>query len=439
MKKKNISKIIFIIADTLRAKNVGLYGKKPSPTPNTDKLGEEGVVFQNAYTTSTKTESSITAIMSGKYPLSSGLISHGKWLSKKQEKNLEKTLFLADILRREGYKTAAVDWFPRWQSRGFDYYSGKIIKDLDLTGMVNDTIFFLRFLRLLDVLSVKILKKDFFTRFYYTFFKNPKIPYDPADIVVDEAIKILRENKKNKLFLYLHFRDPHFPHIRPKGLEAYLFDSFEKRYDAEIAFMDEQIFRLITYLQQENMEETLILFTADHGESLNEHGITIAHRGLYDNVVKIPLIIKHSSFPARKIGTLVQNLDIFPTILECLGIPLPKKIDGKSLLPLIFGKKTAIRNYAFFEDISFGELKLKKSTRKRGIRRGDYKYIETLEGKNEDLFAVFPTKKTTIVRRELYDLKENSEEKENLIEKKTIIARKLESKLKKLIFGKQHR
>lgn len=440
MKNKKIKKVVFIIADTLRAYNVGVYGKNPSPTPVIDKLASQGIIFENAYTTSTKTEPSITAIMSGKYPISLGLISYGKWINNKQLRNLKKTVFLAEILKSHGWETAAVAWTPNWCKRGFNYYSGKLIKNVNLQKIYHDSLFLLKFLRLLDIISIKLTRRDFFVRFCYSFLNSFPVPYDPADVVSDKALEYLKEECKGKLFLYIHFRDPHFPHVRPKSLKSYIFDSLEKKYDAEISFMDRQIGRLIDFLEKEKLnEETLIVFTADHGENLWRHNITLAHRGLYNTVVKVPLIMKHESLPVKKINEIVQTIDIFPTLLDLLGIKYARKIDGISLVPLIKGKKEKTRGYSFFEDISFGEMKIKKSHRKRGISIGDYKYIETLRGKNEDLFNAIPGGEAICKEREVYNVRKDKWEKNNLVKKLPAIANglrmQLDSVLKELYFG----
>ncbi|MEX2007739.1 MAG: sulfatase [Candidatus Levyibacteriota bacterium] len=429
-------KIIFIIADTLRAKNVGLYGANPSPTPVIDSLGKKGSVFANTYTSITKSDPSITAIMTGRYPISTGLISHGKWIIKEQERNLEKIPFLSEILQKNGFKTAAIDYFGRWHKRGFAYYSGKVVKDIDEKKIAGKNIQFLEYLRYLDALSIRILKRDLFVRFYYCFFSKVVVPRDPADAMIDDAIKVINKYKDKKLFLYIHFRDPHSPYIRPKGLRPYLFNSIEDRYNAEISFMDGEIGRLIEHLKKVGeLDSTLIIFTADHGESLTEHNIFIAHHDPYEVVVKVPLVFYYNNaiFP-KKINALIQNIDIFPTILELLGIDRPEGIDGVTLLPLIKGTTKKGRDFVFFDDNLFGQYIIKKSRRKLGVIFNKYKYIQTLEGKEEDLFQTIPVN-TKVVKEELYDLSKDSGEKNNigykqkniLVKLKTILQAQIDS------------
>lgn len=420
-----IKNVIFIIADTLRAKNVGLYGENPSPTPNIDRLGKQGVVFSNAYASITKSDPSITAIMTGKYPISTGLISHGSWIIGEQEKKLKTIPFLAEILQNNGFKTAAIDYFGRWHKRGFSYYSGKIVKDVDEKKIAGKNIEFIEYLRYFDAISFRILRRDFFVRFYYCFFPKVIVPRDPADAMVDDAINVLGKYKDKKLFLYLHFRDPHSPYVRPKGLRSFIFDSIEDRYNAEIRFMDEQIGRLVQQLDQsKELDRTLVIFTADHGENLTEHNIYIAHHDPYEDVVRIPLIFYNPKLNAKRIDSLVQNIDIFPTVLDFLKIPVPQDIDGKSLLPLINGKSKKVRDFVFFDDNLFGKYSLRKSRRKLGVRVNNYKYIKTIRGKDQDIFHPIPIN-YKVAKEELYDLSIDPDEKNNISDEKKDITFKL--------------
>lgn len=438
MTKTKIEKIIFIIADTLRAKNVGLYNKKIKTTSNIDALGKSGIVFDNAYASITSTDPSITSIMSGMYPLSLGLVNHAINVSEEEEENASKVITIAEILKTKGFKTAALDWLSRWHKNGYDYYSGKIVKNNDFS-LKSSAAFrgpFHLFLRILDKIAVKFLKRDFFIRFYYALSPHPRIPYDPADVIVEKAIKILTQNKKGKLFLYLHFWDAHAPHTRPKGLKSYLLSTVDDTYNAEIAFLDEQIGHLIAYLERTKLiDKTLLIFTADHGENFYEHDVPFNHENLYENIVKVPLILKHPIFGQKRIHSLVQHIDIFPTILDLLNIPINQEIDGKSLEPIIFGEKRKIRNFLYFEDLTRRKLEIPKAPRRRGIRRGKYKYIQTLRGENQQLYGIMPMGNFSIAREELYDIKSDPEEEKNIAKDKPLVVRRLKKELEDIIFA----
>lgn len=410
--------VILIIIDALRCGKLGAYDSQPSSSPNIDQWAKKAVVFENAYTTITKTDPSRTAILSGFYPASLGFVNHGTRITPKEEKSLENFEFLPEILKSNRYRTFAVDWLARWHKRGFDYYSGRLSKKerrSNFAFVVRDP-FLLRWSRALDVLSLKFFRRDFFMRFYYCFVKNTQIPYDTADRVIKKAIKLISENKKKKFYLQLHLWDVHYPLVRPSGVRSYLFDSLQDRYNAEISFVDQQLGRLFEYLEKEKkLEDTLVILTADHGESLTEHGIYWAHRGLYEEVVKVPLILRHPSLlPQRIVDSLVQTVDITPTILDFLGIKLKEDLDGVSLLPLIRGKKKRVRDCVYFEDLSYGEWRIKKSSRRRAIRWDVYKYISTYKGAEEDLFKLHPSKKL-VVKEEIYNLARDPREEKNLV------------------------
>lgn len=440
IKNLKIKNIIFIITDTLRAQSIGLYQSNGNFTPNINKLGREAVVFKNAYASITKTDPSITSIMTGKYPAVVGLVNHGRNIQKTEEENASKNIFLAELLKKNGYKTAAIDWLDRWHKIGFDHYSGKINKDLSSVNLVIDKLPLFFYARVIDKLLVKFLKRDFILRFYYSFFQNPIIPYDPGNKVIDSAINILRKyssEKTKKLFLYIHLWDAHLPHTKSRGLISYLLDSTLDTYNAEVRFLDGEIGRLLKYLKStKQIDNSLIILTSDHGENFQDHDRPFNHEGLYDDVVKIPLIIRHKSLTPKTTSSLVQHIDIFPTILDFLGIKIPKDINGKSLLPILNSSKKEIRDKAYFEDIIFRRLKFtKKVTRRRGLKMSNYKYIQTLEGRGEGLYKTFPSKNIKVVKEELFDLKLDKMERQNLLHKKGIVVKRLRNQLNSFIFS----
>lgn len=442
MKTKQIKNVIFIIADTLRAQNVGLYGASPSPTPNIDKLGEKGIVFFNAYATITKTDPSITSIMSGQYPLSIGLVNHGKNIRKEEEENIKSVKFLPEIAQRNGYKTAAIDWLSRWHKRGYDYYSGRLLKNSNFNPLViagNKSRFFNHlsfYLRVCDQLTTRLVNRDFFLRLYYSLFSSKNTPYDPADIIVKKAISVLEKNKNNKLFLYLHFWDCHRPYTQTKGLWSYVRGGINEMYNEELRFLDTEFGKLIEFLRiNGQFKNTLIVFTGDHGENFFEHDAPFSHEGLYDDVVRIPLIFYHPDFTSRKINSLVQHVDILPTVLDALGITIPRGIDGESLTSLMLKEKEQTRNSVYFEDILFRRIKMTGNIiRRRGVKVGDYKYIETLCGRDKELHEIYLSEDTKILKKELYNLRKDPFEKRNIVDKKDVMANKFNKRMKNFIF-----
>lgn len=405
MKLRNI---IFIVTDTVRADNIGLYNLSVKTTPVIDSYGKNGIFFKNAYTTITCTDPAITAMMTGNYPVTIGLVNHASHVTAEEQKNAELVVNLAEILQSNNFYTAAIDWLGRWHKKGFDYYSGALTNPVAKINIA-DKFPFPLFLRVLDKLSVKILKREIFIRFYYAFFKSAVKHYDDAETIVNKAIKILQKRTSKPKFLYLHFWDAHAPHTLPKGLKSYLTDTVEDTYQAEINFIDSQLGRLNKFLQDTNQyDSTLFVLTGDHGENLSNHDIPFNHENLYDDVVKVPLIISHPQIKNKASTKLVQHIDIVPTLLRILKIKSKYKFDGIDIL----SKK--VRKYAYFEDISYRKIDFPPQTRRRGLIIGNKKYIQTFTGGKEELRQIIPKENLLLKKEELFDLNTDRLEKNNL-------------------------
>ena len=112
--------LIFVVIDACRADHLSCYGYPKKTSPNLDKLVEDGALFTNCYSCTTATDSSLTSIFSGRYPVSHGIINHGPRVAKDEIYALSESgsMFLPEILKRQGYATIALDWIGRWHRRG---------------------------------------------------------------------------------------------------------------------------------------------------------------------------------------------------------------------------------------------------------------------------------------------------------------------------------
>lgn len=437
--------ILFIVIDALRARNLGCYGYSKPTSPNIDNLAKEGILFENAYSCATTTFPSLATIFSGRYPLSHGITRHSPTSIRQDMEKLDKcaTIFLPEILRAKGYSTVAVDWLGGWHRRGYDYYSGFINPHK------------VKLYRLFFRSGSRLLFRSRYYPMITQLLKWKSI--DDANVVTNKAINLVGRIHNKKFFLFIHYWDTHIPYNPPKCyLDRFdsrkygnnqtvkeLFDRFDRkhsyylrmripggvkntnqvlaRYDGEISFVDHQIGRLIETLENyEISEKTLIVLTSDHGESLTEHGIYFGHHGLYDVTIHVPLIFSFSTFPKNKrIEGLVQHTDILPTILHVLGMNSKKHgIDGKSVIPLIYGETKTLRKAAYVEEAD--------AQRKRAIRTSEYKYICSLEEKD------------TVCRacgyrhgemEELYDFSEDPEEDHNVIKENLNLAHTLREEI----------
>jgi arylsulfatase A-like enzyme len=226
---------------------------------------------------------------------------------------------------------------------------------------------------------------------------------------VQKAIKWLNRNsQKHNCFLWLHFFDAHMPYYAPQNLiqqdlgdlekfrshssiseqlsEKDLFSPFSKGplaeafydisylpslYKISLKYIDHELGRLFQNLKDRDLyKNTLIALTSDHGENLVEHGVYCHHRKLYDTTTHVPLIIKdlNNTFGGSQIDSIVQHIDIAPTLLNRLKITPPENFSGKNLWPLIEGASFPVNEYAFCEHAH---------NYQRSLRTEKWQYIQT--------------------------------------------------------------
>lgn len=374
--KDNFNLVLFTI-DTLRADHLECYGYDQIKTPNINRLAKEGVRFSNFVTCTPLTLPSHCSIFTGTYPLYHGVRDNGGFYLD------SKFTTLAEFLKQKGFQTAAfVGAFvldSRWGlDQGFDYY----FDNFDLT-------------------------------------KYKKISLDAVqrrgDEVLREARKWIEEQSKGRFFAWIHLYDPHTPYDPPEPFKSLYQGRRFGLYDGEIAYVDHLIGEFMEFMEFSGLlEKTLIIFTADHGESLGEHKESAHGFFIYEAVLHIPLIIRFpqsSGLQSRVILDIAQNIDLMPTILELVNLPIPSVVQGKSLWPLIIGQKEASRpaySETFYPRYHFGWSEL------RSLRQGNLKFIQA-------------------PRPELYDLSLDPREANNIYAEKKDVAKGMQQKLEKLI------
>jgi len=432
--------IVFIIMDAVRARNLSCYGYSKPTSPNIDKLAKEGILFENAFSCINTTDSSLTSIFSGMYPRTHGIIHQGDTITADEINRFlgSGIKLFPEILKENGYITLGVDWMGRWHKRGYDYYMG-----------IRNT-------------KKKILKA-FFSKFAHKLFENPRIykfikifyekrksinvEWETADELTKVAIDLIKKTIKNEkekpFFIFIHYWDTHIPYNAPSEcisklgsykplnkttdeilseinnparvgyLKGYFKENVDvseiiKKYDGAIRYVDYQIGKIINVLEDLGiLDDTIIIITSDHGESLIEHGIYFDHHGLYDVSVHVPLIIRYpDKLPENvKVKGLVQHIDLLPTLLSLLNIETNIKFDGLNLLPLINGEVDKIRDKIFLEEAY--------AQRRWAIRTERYKYI--FANNKEEAFCKFCGKIHGDLE-ELFDLYTDPEEDNNILE-----------------------
>ena len=395
--------IIFIVMDAVRARNLGCYGYDKPTSPNIDRLAKDGVLFENAFSCINTTDSSLTSIFSGMYPRTHGIIHQGDTITKYEINKFLKgdIKLLPEILKENGYYTIGLDWLGRWHKRGYDYYMGikktrkKIVK-----------MFFSKFINNKFFKNQHIYK---LMRLVYENRKSINVEWENAKELTDTGIKLLEKIANNEIkmpfFMFIHYWDTHIPYsppykyiselgnYKPLGkttneilseinnparvgyLKGYFKEDIDvseivRRYDGAIKYIDAQIGRLLNFLSDYGMlDNTMIIITSDHGESLIEHGIYFDHHGLYDVSIHVPIIIWYpNNLPKNKrVNSLVQHIDLLPTIDELLNIETGINYDGLNLLPIINDEIDKIRTEIYIEEAY--------TQRKFAIRTEQYKYI----------------------------------------------------------------
>lgn len=289
--------VFFISVDTLRADRLGCYGNPDGLTPHIDALAETSLLFEDALCEVPLTAPSFGAMLSSRYPRMTGTRRNGLRMP-------ESIPLLTEQFRAAGYETFCVqsNWTLKSRlsglNRGFDVYD------------------------------------DDFHRKRWGLIKSER----QADEVTDLALDLLRRRDPARpLFLWAHYSDPHAPyHYRrefnrsPKPLwRTERTRRTRLRYDTEVAFMDHHLGRLLDAIPSDN---AVILFVADHGESLHEHDYLGHGRRVYQTCVHVPLLLRGPGVTPGRSAAPVRTLDIAPTLLALTGLPpLPLAL-GANLL-----------------------------------------------------------------------------------------------------------
>jgi len=299
--------LLVVTFDTTRRDCMGFLGKSPSVTPNLDRLAAQSCVFDDAYTVAPITLPAHCSLLTGLYPVSHGVHENTSHQLPKD------ALTLAEILKARGYATAAtVGAFvldPMYGiDQGFDHYDSPTKRDAHVG------------------LSVAERRAD-----------------EQADLALKEIAEL---TKKTPFFYWVHFFDPHFPYEAPEKLlsepgEATTPDALARHaYLEELHFADKHLGRLLGKLESSGlMKELVVVFAADHGESLSDTPEPSHGYFLFDPTVRIPLLIRDPASQPRRVAAQASLVDVVPTVLDLLAAPEREtlRFDGADLAPLVRG------------------------------------------------------------------------------------------------------
>ena len=338
-------RVFLITVDTLRADHLGWHGYPRDTSPHLDQWVERGVVFDRAIVQWPKTGPSFASMFTSLYPHTTGLTNEaaqtipGDYLA------------LPAWFKERGYRTAAVISNPilgpdlGW-GRGFDRYEQTWIDQANLDAI--------------DDLPVEQRPMAFRRHVW-------------ADRVNELAKPLLASlAEEERLFVWLHYTDPHVPYLLQPGTENPFLDDehytgeelvdltgaegralgdhrelryYVAQYDANVLVTDRAIGAILDEIADLGMEDgSLFVLTADHGEELAEHGVPFEHGPVpYNSSVHVPLVVVGE--PWANVGTRVEQpvelIGLFPTLVELLGEPMPEGFEGRSWAPLLTGEVSA--------------------------------------------------------------------------------------------------
>jgi arylsulfatase A-like enzyme len=391
--------VILISLDTVRPDHLGCYGYPRNTSPATDQLAADGVLFRNSYSTTSWTLPAHVSLLTA-------LDCRNHQVYFPLQKMSPDLLTLADILKTEsiyctaftggGYLSESYGF-----SKGFDSY-----QEIRLHG-------------------------------------NQAIRFDEAERLAQLAAGWLENNKDKKFFLFLHTYQPHDPYANfsPSGKEflaenaewdqikmellfngkgrfdAQISDKTKQNiidlYDGEIKYTDLFFVRpILDKLKELGLyKKSLIILTSDHGEEFYDHKAWLHDHSIYDEGIRIPLIVKlpDNEFAGRQIENIVRITDIFPTILDQMRIESnDTPIDGTSLFPLLHGKEKTHRT--FVSDLALREFETAPTV--ISLNKDNFKFI--LNKKITSPYTKSVVRNFDGAQIELYDLENDPKETKNL-------------------------
>jgi arylsulfatase A-like enzyme len=378
--------VVLIVVDTLRADHLGAYGYGRPTSPRLDALARRGTLFESAWAAAPWTLPSIMSIMTGRYPSSHRVENDGLRLA-------SDVPTLAEIMKTSGYSTGAFVSHiyvtePFGFRRGFDSFEdfGLGRPDYRLEAGMEPT----------------------------------------ADRVTDAALAWIGNQGRKSVFLFVHYFDPHWPYAPPAAYRdlfpsAYRgpldadHDSISRfqdpetrlpedyrdflldRYDGEIRFVDDQVGRLLDGLQASKRgARTWVVLTADHGEEFKEHGSMGHGRSLYEEVVRVPLIVSRAVGPSgpggsaagpgasgARVSIPVSGVDLLPTIASIAGgVAVPAGAQGRSLAPFLAAGGASPPQ----ADRTLVSETIRLNAFRKAVRQGPLKLIHFMDQNRAELY-----------------------------------------------------
>lgn len=421
-----IKNVLFVIADDLRASVLPVYGDKVCKTPNIDRLVNSGMTFDRAYCQGTACRPSRPSIMHSAFPNAKFTpISLGEHLQKfdVHTSRISKVYHMGvpyEIMVGKSGHDVAECWTERYNVKAAETDTPGLFRQLNKGKVFR------------EIEGRDGRGKE---RMWTSVESDVADGSDQADyMAVSKAIELLkqRKNETKPFFMAVGLVRPHYPMVAPKrffdmhplekitippqipgdrddipraayGHDGKGLEQLEEgrrltwqAYYASVAFMDEQIGRLIDELERLDLRKsTAIVFTSDHGYHLGEHSFW-QKPSMHEHVARVPFIISAPSIKTARTSSPVELVDFYPTCTELLGLSYPKGIHGKSLVPILKDENHMIRENA---------LILERSGKGGSIRSKKWQYFKyTIKGGGEELYDMEkdPEQYTNLVKNPEY-------------------------------------
>ncbi len=398
--------IILFGIDSLRADHMSCYGYPRLTTPYMDRFAEGGTLFERAFSPHIPTTSGYSSMLSGMDCFSTQVVALRHVGPMREE---VKTL--AELLKPAGYTTLSVGFEGNAGSRGFDRYvhfpgwgsweEGRSPKAENLNAIA-----------IPELRRLAQGKEPFYVLLRHMDPHAPYLPPAPFERMFYHGDECDPDNRSmDPVMTFKPFCD-FFASWMPPGIsdKEYVI----AQYDGAVAYMDASIQAIFTTLETLGvLDDSIVVITSDHGETLYDHECWFDHHGIYDNVLHVPQIIRYpEKVPAGvRVSGFSQHQDLVPTILELAKVKAPGyKFDGESLMPMARAEVASHDSEIYITECTW--------MRKHGWRTAEWKLMEALE---PDFHFKPPV--------ELYNLVEDPEENVNLAAKMPDVVKHLRGRM----------
>jgi len=346
--------VVVILIDTLRADHMGFMGYERKTSPNIDALAAESIIFEDAYATAPHTPRSIPCLFFGRYP------SHIKWRGGQYNypKVRPENLSMFEVLQENGWKNYGFSsHFYFQEKRGM--WQGFEAWDNEGAGTIAESNE--------DIASPRTWAKT-----------EPKLA---------ELAAASKKEGAAPFGVFLHLFEPHSRWI---GHDEYDFGKGDtpaerhiNNYDSEIAYVDAYVGKVVAKLKALGIyDDTVIILTSDHGEAFQDHGLFFHGQNLYDEVIKVPLLIRVPGWKPRRVEGPISLVDVAPTYLDLMDISVPQDFEGQSLVATMLGKAPVPDRPIFSELLPYTNWK----EHHKVIIQGNLKYIRVLTSNTQQLY-----------------------------------------------------